>query len=792
MSTFSSLPVNKSCSGISGIRTSWELASALKEAKPKFDSAGVKLVAVSVSTPNKVHILAEQVYCCGESKASIKIAQSATKYLRELNSLLAELVRSDRNIDCLLQYGKIHSSYHLKPDHYTLSTALTACARLLDFAAGNQLHAYVIQTGFKEYPHVGNTLLSFYAKSKNLASVKQVFKDIKDPDVYSWTTLLSSCTKLGQVDYACSLFNQSPQDSIAVWNAIITGCAENGRADITLNMFRKIHCLGIRHDNYTFASVLSLCCPELLHVGRMIHSLVIKTGFLVMSSVVNALLTMYFRCGIVLDAYELFEESYFRCNQITYNAMIAGLVSMERNEEAMMMFVSMLRAGVRPTDLTFVSILSSCVSENVGHQVHGHAVKTGYISCTCVSNAAITMYTNVGNFHAAEMIFQYVEMKDLVTWNAMITCYAQRNCDGLAHLAYLQMQRAGIKPDEFTFGSLLASADLLEVVEMIQALVYKNGFISKIEVSNALVSAYSKHGKIGEAHQIFNCMTSRNIVSWNTIISGLLINGYLLQGLDLFSKLLKSDLKPNIHTLNLVLSICASFSALRIGKEIHGYILRLGLFLETLLGNALITMYAKCGMLDLSLRVFEGMDNKDGISWNAMISAYAQNGKGEEAVHYFKAMQDLGLIIPDQTTFTVVLSACSHAGLVNDGISIFNFMVNDYGIAPGVDHLSCMVDLLGRAGYLNEAENLLNRVNLEAGPNPWWTLFSACAAHGNLGLGRTVAGILLETEQNDPAVHVLLSNIYATAGLWEEAARIRELMERTRSRKQRGCSWITS
>ncbi|KAK6923925.1 E motif [Dillenia turbinata] len=221
------------------------------------------------------------------------------------------------------------------------------------------------------------------------------------------------------------------------------------------------------------------------------------------------------------------------------------------------------------------------------------------------------------------------------------------------------------------------------------------------------------------------------------------------QNLRRFSSLsaLKSDLNPNIHTLNPVLSICSSLSALKIGKEIHGYILRLGLLLETLLGNALITMYAKGEMLALSLRVFEGVDNQD---------------------------------------------ACSHAVLVDDGIWIFNSMVNDYGIAPTADHLSCMVDLLGRAGYLNEEENLLNCINLEAGPSPWWTLFSACAAHENLSMGRIVAAILLETEQNDSAVYILLLNIYAAAGLWEEAATIRELMEKTRFRKQCGCSWVTS
>lgn len=315
---------------------------------------------------------------------------------------------------------------------------------------------------------------------------------------------------------------------------------------------------------------------------------------------------------------------------------------------------------------------------------------------------------------------------------------------------------------------------------------------SKIEVSNALVSAFSKHGQIEQAYQVFNNMSSPNLISWNTIISGFLFNGFPLQGLEQFYELLMSTLKPNAYTLSIVLSICASISALRHGKQIHGYILRSGVFSVTSLGNALITMYAKCGDLDWSLRIFNVMNGRDIVSWNAMISAYAQHGKGKEAVHFFKAMQDSGGVKPDQATFTAVLSACSHAGLVDDGTRIINSMVNDYGFEPGADHLSCIVDLLGRAGYLEEAERLINSKHLKIVSSIWWTLFSACAAHGNLRLGRIVAGFLLEIEQNDPAVYVLLSNIYAAAGQWEEAANTRDLMQKTRVAKQPGCSWIGS
>ncbi|XP_034689707.1 pentatricopeptide repeat-containing protein At3g49740 isoform X2 [Vitis riparia] len=668
----------------------------------------------------------------------VKTTKNAAEQLIKINQLLAELTRSHHNSASVQLFVQIHSSNYLKPDHFTLSSTLTACANLRNTASGNQLHAYSIQTGLKAYTHVGNTLLSFYAKSKDLVSVQRVFSEIENPDVYSWTTLLSACTKLGQIGYACHLFNQTPRMIPVVWNAIITGCAENKHTEIALNLFREMHQLGVRHDKYTFASVLSLCSLELLDFGREVHTLVIKTGFLVRASVINALLTVYFNSGKVADAYEVFEEAESTVHDdITFNVMIGGLASVGRDEEALIMFKEMQEACLRPTELTFVSVMSSCSSARVSHQVHAQAIKMGFEACTPVSNAAMTMYSSCGNLHAAHMVFDRLEEKDLISWNIIIMNYVQGNFYRLAILAFLQMQRAGIEPDEFTIGSLLASSESLEIVKMFQALVSKNGLNSKIEVSNALVSAFSKHGQIEQAYQVFNNMSSPNLISWNTIISGFLFNGFPLQGLEQFYELLMSTLKPNAYTLSIVLSICASISALRHGKQIHGYILRSGVFSVTSLGNALITMYAKCGDLDWSLRIFNVMNGRDIVSWNAMISAYAQHGKGKEAVHFFKAMQDSGGVKPDQATFTAVLSACSHAGLVDDGTRIFNSMVNDYGFEPGADHLSCIVDLLGRAGYLEEAERLIN-------------------------------------------------------SQWEEAANTRDLMQKTRVAKQPGCSWIGS
>ncbi|KAL4582094.1 hypothetical protein LXL04_006634 [Taraxacum kok-saghyz] len=715
-----------------------------------------------------------------------------TSELIKVNCLLAKLTKSEQYAKTLQLFHQIQSFQYLKPDQYTLSTTLTAAANLRDVAAGSQVHAHVIRTGFKIYPHVANTLLSLYAKSKDLASVKRVFAEIKVPDVYSWTTLLSACTNLGEVDYACHLLDEIPQRNEAVWNAVITGCADNGHTSIALEMFNRMHLLGIRHDNYSYATVLSLCTSE-LDYGIQVHSLVIKTGFLVKPSVTNALITMYFNIGNATDAHQVFDETTH--DQITYNAVISGLVSLGDSEYAFVMFKRMQEIGLSPTERTYVSLMSSNPCEKSSIQLHAHSIKSGFQNSNPVSNSAITMYSNNADFQSAQKAFTELEQKDRVSWNTMITIHAQCNSDsnsGDAILTYLQMQHHGIKPDEFTIGSLLTSTESLQNTMTILAIAIKNNLISKTEVSNALISSLSKRDAITEAYDIFTDTNHKNLITWNSMILGFHLNGYSSHSLNLFSDLISSGLTPDVYTLTMVLNICATTSSLRSGKAIHGYIIQFHNFYshDTSLGNSLISLYSKCGDLNWSIKIFNSIIHKDIISWNSMISAYGQHGKGENAILCFESMVK---VKPNHTTFIAVLTACSHAGLVDYGVRIFNSMVNEYGVDPGVDHLSCVVDLLGRAGYLDEVEKLVksdNGVSFDC--RVWWSLFSSCAKNGDVRLGRIVGEILLELEEDKSGVYVGLANILAGCGYWEEAGRVRDMMRCHGVVKQRGYSWIRS
>ncbi|CAK9319421.1 unnamed protein product [Citrullus colocynthis] len=722
------------------------------------------------------------------------ITESASQDLLEYNRLLAKLKRSSRYFDSLRLFTQIHSShcFNIKPDYYNLSTTFAVCANFRDLAFGSQLHAYAVRSGLKFYPHVANTILLLYSKTEDFVSLKRGFQEIEEPDAYSWTTLLSACTKLGHIKYAYELFDIMPKGNVACWNAMITGSAESGHDWVAMNTFYEMHKMGVKPDNYSFSCIFCLCTKEIKDLGSQVHSLVIKSGYLSKTSVINSLITMYFSIENLEGAYEVFEGTEAEVHdQITYNVMIDGLVWVRRNEEALLMFIDMKRACLSPSELTFVSIMSSCSFIRDAQQVHSQAIKLGFESFTLVGNSTITMYSSCGEFQAANAVFQMLREKDLISWNAIISSYVQGNFAKPAVLAFLQMQRTGIGPDEFTFGSLLGVSEFIEIVEMAHAFVYKNGLILVIEVLNALVSAYAKCRKITQSYQVFNEINSKNLISWNTVIYGFLSNGLPSQALEHFSKLILSKFKPNTFTLSIVLSICANISTLDIGKQIHGYILRSGNFLETSICNGLITMYSKCGVLDWSLRIFNVMIERDVVSWNSVISAYAQHGKGKEAVDCFKAMQDMASIMPDQVTFTTILSACSHAGLIDEACQILDTMLIDYHVVPSVDQLSCIVDLIGRSGYIDQAESVIENAQYGEHTHVWWALFSACAAHENLRLGRIVARILLEKERENPSVYVVLSNIYASVGCWEEAANVRELIKKTGSLKQPGCSWIS-
>uniref|UniRef100_A0A7N0RA42 Pentatricopeptide repeat-containing protein n=1 Tax=Kalanchoe fedtschenkoi TaxID=63787 RepID=A0A7N0RA42_KALFE len=273
--------------------------------------------------------------------------------------------------------------------------------------------------------------------------------------------------------------------------------------------------------------------------------------------------------------------------------MITGFVRENMHEEALSVLAEMMAAGISPNELTFVTIMSACDCAEVGRILQAKAMESGFEAYTSVSNATITMYSSIGELRTAELIFERLEERDLISWNAMISSYTEGSFEWSAFLTFLQI----------TVGSLLMITEFLEAVAMIHAFVFKNGLLMETEVSNALISSYSKHERVDNAHQVFCEMLYQNLISWNAVISGFLFNGNPLVSLALFSELLAAKLSSDVCTITHIVNSCACISALNYGRQVHNFVIRFGFMSETCLGNALISLYAKCGNLDWSIRM---------------------------------------------------------------------------------------------------------------------------------------------------------------------------------------------
>jgi pentatricopeptide repeat protein len=441
------------------------------------------------------------------------------------------------------------------------------------------------------------------------------------------------------------------------------------------------------------------------------------------------------------------------------------------------------------------SILRVCAAlpaSEQGKQVHTQAIKTGFESEIFVASALVDMYPKCGSMEDASKVFDSMPDRDIVSWTAMMVGYAQNGYAAEALRLFCQMQDAGMKPNRFPIASVLsgcAGLGALEQGKQIHTHILKVGFDSDMFVDNALVDMYAKCGSIEEAQQLFDGMSDRDVVTWNAMIAGYAQNEHGEEALKLLHEMQWTNLKPNIFTFGSVLKACASLAALESGQRVHALVIKSVIKPNAVIGCALVDMYARCGSIENAREVFDTWPKEDVVSWNAMIAAYAQHGRGKEAIQVFEEMQLLG-IKPNEISFVSVLFACSHIGLVVKGWYFFNSMNRDHDITPGVDHYVCMVDLLGRSGHLDEAEAFVNSLPFEPNVLVWKTLLGACRVHCNIEIGKRAAEHILRLEPEDHTTYILLSNIYASSNQWDDVAKVRKMMRERGVKKDAGCSWI--
>lgn len=385
---------------------------------------------------------------------------------------------------------------------------------------------------------------------------------------------------------------------------------------------------------------------------------------------------------------------------------------------------------------------------------------------------------------SARAFFDRMEVKDTASWNTMISGYAQVGLMGEASMLFAVMPEKNCVSWSAMVSGYVACGDLDAAVECFYAAPVRS-----VITWTAMITGYMKFGRVESAERLFREMSLKTLVTWNAMIAGYVENGRAEDGLKLFKSMLESGAKPNALSLTSVLLGCSNLSALQLGKQVHQFVCKSPLSSDTTAGTSLISMYAKCGDLKEAWELFVQIPRKDIVSWNAMISGYAQHGAGEKALHLFDEMRHDGMK-PDWITFVAVLLSCNHAGLVDLGVQYFNMMVRDFGIKTKPEHYACMVDLLGRAGRLPEAVDLIKSMPFKPHPAIFGTLLGACRIHKNLDLAEFAAKNLLELDPSSATGYVQLANVYAAQNRWEHVARIRRSMKENKVVKAPGYSWI--
>ncbi|KAK2987501.1 hypothetical protein RJ640_012160 [Escallonia rubra] len=547
-------------------------------------------------------------------------------------------------------------------------------------------------------PHLSLKFIKTYINSGDLGRARQLFDKIPDPDLRSWTVLITAYTRQGFAKEAVKLYthlrDRSIQPDKLVLLSAVKACATS--ADL-------IKAKEISEDVTKFG-----LCSDLL-LG-------------------NALIDMYGKCRYIEGARKVFEDLQVK-DVISWTSVCSCYVNCGLPRVALKVFREMGLNGVRPNSVSLSSILPVCSDLkclNSGREIHGFVMKNGMEENMFVSSALVDMYSSCLCIRQAQLVFDKMPQRDIVLWNVIITAYfANAESENALNL-FRQMRAEGAK---------------------------------------------------------------LNYASWNAVIGGCMQNGRTQDALEILGLMQDSGFKPNQITITSILPACTNLESLRGGREIHGYVFRHWFLEDITATTALVFMYAKCGQLEVSRRVFDMMPRRDTVAWNTVIIANSMHGNGEEALLLFDEMVNSG-VKPNSVTFTGVLSACSHSRLVDRGLSMFYSMDRDHAIEPDTEHYSCMVDVLSRAGRLEEAYRFIQDMPMEPSAGAWGALLGACRVYKHVDLGRIAANHLFEIEPHNPGNYVLLSNIFVTAKLWAEASETRKLMKDKGIRKLPGCSWV--
>lgn len=652
----------------------------------------------------------------------------------------------------LSHYREIREAGFQLIDHAIYSHVLKACLAF-PFRLGQSAHGSLTKQGFDSFSSVGNSVMDFYAKSGALGAALSVFNCMKTRDSVSWNIILHGHLNQGFLEEGVNLFIQARAFGF-----------EPNISSLVL-MIQAYHSLQVFDD------------------GQKFHGYLIRSGLLSLTSVQNSLLGMY--ADIQMEYAENLFDEMFEKDVISWSVIIRGYVYVDDNIFALESFKQMISEfGVEPDGKTMVSVLNGCANLGnikIGKLIHGFVVSRGLNYDLFVGNTLVDLYCKCGDVDSAIVAFWEMPHRNIVSWNSLLSGLVRNEKHAESLTFFALMGKSGIDSDEVTLVNLLLTCKFLgdlHQCKLIHSRIIRRGFYSNDLAMNSLIDTYAKCNQIDLSWRLFCQIKRPDIVTWSTMISAFTQCGLPDEAISLYRHMRLSQERPNLVTLLNLLEACALSAEIGRSKCAHGIAIRMDLASHVAVGTAALDMYSKCGAIEASRRVFDQISLKNVVSWSAIIAAYGLNGLPHDALALISEME-IHSVKPNSITILSVLSACCHGGLVEEGLSIFKDMANKHGAELKLEHYSCLVDLLARAGNLDGASQLIKSIPaaIKPGASAWCALLSACRTYENRKLTEGALSQILELEPSSSAGYLLASNTFAAGGSWTDASGIRCLMK---------------
>ncbi|XP_008797547.2 pentatricopeptide repeat-containing protein At4g02750 [Phoenix dactylifera] len=592
-----------------------------------------------------------------------------------------------------------------------------------------------------------------------------------DAEILRWNKAITDHMRHGRCDAAADLFDRMPRRSTVSWNTMISGYIANGRFPVALRVFAAMP----RRDAVSWNTMIHghVCNRDLASARRLFDEMPEKD-----TVSWNTMISAYAGSGLVELAQDMFDRTPNR-NAISWNGLLAAYVGNGRLEAARQLFDS----NPHWETVSWNAMIAGYAQRKrmaEARQLFDRMPQRDVVSW----NTMISGYAQSGDMAEAKRLFDGSPYKDVFTWTAMVSGYAQNGMLDEARKMFDKMPERNSVSWNAMIAAYVQCRRMDEAEELFNSMPCRN-----VNSWNTMITGYAQAGMIERAREMFDMMPQRDSVSWAAMIAGCSQGGFSEEALRLFVGMGRSRERMNRSSFTCVLSTCADIAMLECGTQVHGRLVKAGYGMGCFVGNALLAMYCKCGSIDEAYKAFNEMAERDVVSWNTMIAGYARHGFGKEALEIFDMMRATNTK-PDDITMVGVLSACSHAGLVDKGIAYFYSLHRDFGITAKPEHYTCMIDLLGRAGRLADAEALIREMPFEPDASMWGALLGASRIHRNTKLGERAAERIFEMEPDNAGMYVLLSNLYASSGKWTDVDKMRVMMQERGVRKVPGFSWI--